>query len=201
MRASSFAVTFDYRCPFARNVHEHLVSALQAGADWTVAFEPFSLTQSHIEKGEIPVWDAPERASDLMAIETGLVVRDLFPDRFLEVHIALFAARHDDGLDLRHESVLRRVLTDHGVDGDEVFAAIADGWPRQAFRKAHEAAVTDHQVFGVPTFISGDAAAFVRVMTRPDGDAELARTTIENVLELLDGHPEINEFKHTSISR
>ena len=27
----SFGVTFDYRCPFARNAHEHLVAGLQAG--------------------------------------------------------------------------------------------------------------------------------------------------------------------------
>jgi len=38
-------------------------------------------------------------------------------------------------------------------------------------------------------------------MTRPDGDPQLARATIEHVLELLVIHPEINEFKHTSISR
>ena len=30
----SFGVTFDYRCPFARNGHEHLVEGLKGGADW-----------------------------------------------------------------------------------------------------------------------------------------------------------------------
>ena len=53
----------------------------------------------------------------------------------------------------------------------------------------------------MPTFIAGDASAFVRIMTRPEGDAVLARATIEHVLELLVIHPEINEFKHTSIDR
>jgi hypothetical protein len=199
MSAPPFAVTFDYRCPFARNVHEHLVDALESGADWDVEFLPFSLTQSHVEEGEEPVWDRPDKAADLMAIEAGLVVRDRFPDQFLDVHIALFAARHDEGRDLRDEAVVRDVLKTGGVDADEVFAAIAEGWPRQAFRQAHEKAVQDHQVFGVPTFIAGDAAAFVRIMTRPEGDAVLARATIEDVLELLVIHPEINEFKHTSI--
>ena len=32
----SFAVTWDYRCPFARNAHEHLAAALAGGADWEV---------------------------------------------------------------------------------------------------------------------------------------------------------------------
>jgi formate-dependent phosphoribosylglycinamide formyltransferase (GAR transformylase) len=82
-----------------------------------------------------------------------------------------------------------------------VLDIVADGAPHDVFRKAHEAAATDHQVFGVPTFIVGDAAAFVRVMTRPEGDGAVARSTIDGVLALFDEHPELNEFKHTSISR
>jgi hypothetical protein len=201
MSTKAFAVTYDYRCPFARNAHEHVVDAMHGGADWVVEFVPFSLTQSHIEEGGTPVWEVPEKVSDLTAIEAGLVVRDRYPERFLDVHLALFTARHDDGRDLRDDAVVREVLKENGVDGDEVFAAIAEGWPRQAFRAAHESSVADHQVFGVPTFISGGASAFVRIMTRPGGDTTLARSTIENILDLLVGHPEINEFKHTSISR
>jgi hypothetical protein len=201
MSTPPFAVTFDYRCPFARNVHEHLVQAMQGGADWDVEFLPFSLTQSHIDEGDAPVWERADKVADLMAIEAGLVVRDRFPERFFDVHVALFAARHDHGRDLRDEGVVRAVLGDAGVDADEVFAVMADGSVRAAFRTAHETAVSDHQVFGVPTFIAGDASAFVRVMTRPDGDVVRARETIEHILELLVIHPEINEFKHTSIAR
>jgi hypothetical protein len=201
MSAPAFAVTFDYRCPFARNVHEHLVEAIRGGADWDVEFLAFSLSQSHVEEGEEAVWERPDKAPDLMAMEAGLVVRDRFPDRFLDVHLALFAARHDDGRDLRDEAVVRRVLDQAGVDADEVFAAIGEGWPRQEFRKEHEAAVAEHHVFGVPTFIAGDAAAFVRIMTRPEGDSQRARATIEHLVELLVIHPELNEFKHTSIAR
>ncbi|MGH9299820.1 MAG: protein-disulfide isomerase, partial [Acidimicrobiales bacterium] len=61
--------------------------------------------------------------------------------------------------------------------------------------------VGDHDVFGVPTFISGDQAVFVRLMNRPDGDAELALRTIEGVLSLMETMPELNEYKHTSIPR
>ena len=62
-------------------------------------------------------------------------------------------------------------------------------------------AVGDNHVFGVPTFIAGGQAVFVRVMDRPRGDAERARTTIERILDLLTTWPELNEFKHTSIPR
>ena len=36
----SFAVTWDYRCPFARNVHEHLVNGQAGGADWDLRYVP-----------------------------------------------------------------------------------------------------------------------------------------------------------------
>jgi hypothetical protein len=197
----SFAVTYDYRCPFARNVHEHLVTGLQGGADWDVEFLPFSLSQVHVEEGGIPVWDDPSKASGLLATEVGIVVRDNFPERFFDVHVALFAARHDEGRDLRQEAVLRDILRSSGVDDDEVLAAVAEGGPRETFRKAHEAAVAEHQVFGVPTFVLDDNAVFVRVMTRPAGDVALATSTIDYILALLADHPDLNEFKHTSISR
>jgi len=195
-----FAVTYDYRCPFARNVHEHVIEGLRGGADWEVEFVPFSLTQVHLPEGDV-VWEMPERAADLLAIEVGLVVRQQHPDRFLDVHLGLFAARHDRGGDVREEPVVREVLETNGLDGDAVLAEVADGWPRQTFRKAHESAVADHQVFGVPTFIAGEASVFVRIMTRPEHDAEVARATIDHVLTMMDTHPEINEYKHTTIAR
>ena len=43
--STSFAVTWDYRCPFARNAAEHVLTALEAGADWDVTWVPFSLNQ------------------------------------------------------------------------------------------------------------------------------------------------------------
>ncbi|HEY5026679.1 MAG TPA: DsbA family protein [Acidimicrobiales bacterium] len=201
MSKTTFSVTYDYRCPFARNAHEHLVVALRGGAPWDVEFVPFSLSQTHVEEGATAVWDDPAKARDLLATEVGLVVRDTFPDHFFDVHLGLFAARHDRSLDLRDESVIHDVLGSAGVDADEVFATVAQGGPRDAYRKAHEAAVTGHQVFGVPTFVVGDSAAFVRLMTRPGADTSTARSTIEGILALFDEHPELNEFKYTSIDR
>jgi hypothetical protein len=201
MSRATFSVNYDYRCPFARNAHEHVVAALRGGADWDVGFVPFSLSQVHVEEVGVPVWDDPAKAGDLLAIEASLVVRDGFPDRFFDVHVGLFAARHDRGLDLRDESVIRDVLSAAGVESDKVFAVIAEGGPRDAFREAHETSVATHQIFGVPTFVVGDNAVFARIMTRPGEDAGEARSTIEGVLTLVAQHPELNEFKHTSIKR
>lgn len=198
---TSFSINFDYRCPFARNGHENVVAALRAGADYDVAFKGFSLTEAHIEDGGLSAFDDPGQRGDLIAIAAGIVVRDRFPEQFLDAHLSLFAIRHDDGDDVRDEAVVRAALTRAGVDADLVFQEIENGWPIETMRAEHEASVKEHSAFGVPTFIAGDQAAFVRLMNRPNGDGELAKKTIDKVLDLLIVSPEINEFKHTSIPR
>jgi hypothetical protein len=196
----SFAVTWDYRCPFARNAHEHLAVALADGADWDLTFLPFSLSQIHVPEGGTPVWDDPAKAHDLLALAAGVVVRDQYPDRFLDAHVALFAARHDEGLDLRLPGVVAGVLDGVGLPGDKVVAEIRASGAVQEIRRAHEQAVNELDVFGVPTFVVDDRAVFVRLMSRPQGDTALARRTIQGVLDLFDAMPDLNEFKHTSLS-
>ena len=196
-----FAVTFDYRCPFARNFCEHVLTGLEAGAAWDVTFKPFSLDQVHVEEGQPDVWDAPGKEGSLLAGQVGVAIRDHWPERFWAAHRALFAARHDLGGDLRDEAMLRAAVAGAGLNPDEVFAEVAARWPLEAFRKEHEALVAEHRVFGVPTVILGDQAVFVRVMDRPEGDTVRATRTVERTLDLLMEWPELNEFKHTSITR
>jgi len=196
-----FSVTWDYRCPFARNIHEHLVAGLADGADWDVSFLPFTLSQGHVPEGGTPVWDDPEKFDDLIALAAGVVVRDQYPDQFGEVHVALFAARHDEGLDIRNPAVIATILDAHGVPGDKVLAEIETGGPIDEIRKAHIQAVGELSIFGVPTFVVDGRAVFVRQMNRPEGDGALARRTIENIVELMEQQPDLNEFKYTTLER
>ena len=197
----AFSVTWDYRCPFARNAHEHVLEGLRAGAPWDVTFVPFSLGQVHVEEGQPDIWGRWQDDSGLLALQAGVVVRDKVPDRFLDVHDALFALRHDHGGHLRDEAVVRRVLEEQEVDADVVLGEIESGAAIATVQAAHEAGARDHNVWGVPTFVVGDQAAFVRYMDRPGGDADRAVATIERTLDLLGGWPDLNELKHTSIPR
>lgn len=197
----AFGVTWDYRCPFARNFHDNVVAGLLDGADWDVTFVPFSLGQVHVAEGEPDVWDAPERDSGLLALRAGVVVRDQVPDRFLEVHRALFDARHVQGLRIDERDVVAEVLDGAGVDAAFVLSEIDGGDPLAVVRKEHEAAADDHGVWGVPTVIAGDEASFIRLMHDARGDATEARRTVERVVDLLTGWPELNEFKHPRLSR
>jgi hypothetical protein len=196
-----FAVTWDYRCPFARNSHDHLIEGLLDGADWDVTFVPFSLGQVHVGEGEPDVWDEPERDTGLLALQAAVVVRDRFPDQFLRTHRELFAVRHVHGKKLTERDELDAALRAGGVDPSVVFEAVESGAPLETVRKEHEAAVADFDVWGVPTIMAGNGASFVRVMNDSGGDAALARSTVERVVDLLTGWPELNEFKHTTRSR
>jgi 2-hydroxychromene-2-carboxylate isomerase len=196
-----FAVNWDYRCPFARNAHEHLVLGLADGADWDVTFLPYTLSQGHVPEGGTPVWEDPAKFPDLLALAAGVSVRDHFPAQFGAVHQALFTARHEQGLDIRDPTVVAAILEDNGVDGDAVLADISGGEPIDAIRRAHLQALNDWSVFGVPTFIVDGRAVFVRLMSRPGDDAALARRTIEGVVRLMDEQPDLNEFKYTTLDR
>jgi hypothetical protein len=199
----SFAVTWDYRCPFARNAHEHILTGLAGGAEWDVRFLPFSLGQAHVTEGAPSVWEKPEQDTGILALQAGVVVRDEFPEQFPAVHRALFAARHDDGLHLEDRAVVERVLTEHGVPAAQVFEKIDSGAPLATVQAEHEEFVGSHSVWGVPTFIVGSAAVFVRLMDRaPAGSpVDASVRNIERVVDLAGGWPNLNEFKHTSIPR
>lgn len=198
---AKFAVTWDYRCPFARIGHEHVLTGLEAGADWDVTFRAFSLDQPHVEeRGGAPVWEEPDRYPGQLPNLAGIVVRDRDPGRFRAVHRALFEARHGQSLDTRDRDIVGKILDSAGADGASVLAEVDAGWPLDVLRAEHTEAVERWSVFGVPTWISGDRAVFVRLMRRSGGDGEVARRTVDRILDMVEGWPELNEFKHTSLS-
>ena len=196
-----FAVTHDYLCPFARNAAEVVVRALEAGAPLDVGFRAFSLSQIHLEEGAPPVRQpGAEPASGVLALQWGLAVRDKLPERFPAVHLALFAARHDQGRDINDPEVLAEAVASAGVDPDEVEKLVAGGRPAAALADDHTWAVDTSRVFGVPTFVTPGRAVFVRLMDRP-ATPEAARFTLERVLAMVEDWPDLNEFKATAVPR
>jgi hypothetical protein len=196
--STSFAVTWDYRCPFARNAHEHVVAGLFDGADWDVRFLAFSLGQAH--EATERRWTEPENDTGLLALQAAVVVRDRWPEQFLALHLELFAARHERGAHIRDREVIAGLLAGQGLDAAAVLAEVDTGWPLATVRAEHDGWAASHHVWGVPTFVVDDEAVFVRLMDRPEGDAKLARRTVERVLDLM-AWPELNEFKHTALRK
>jgi hypothetical protein len=195
--ARQFAVTWDYRCPFARNAHEALVAGLRQGRDWDVRFVPFSLDQVHVGEGETPVWERgldEQGVGGVRALLWGIAVRDAFADKFLDFHMAAFRARHDEGKKIAEEPVLREVAAGVGLDPDAVAEEVNSGRPLKALEAEHTEAVDNYAVFGVPTIVEGDEAVFVRMMERGNVD------DFAHALELVPS-TRLNEFKRTKIPR
>jgi hypothetical protein len=195
-----FGITFDYLCPFAAIANEIVIDALRDGAGHEVAFQSFSLSQVHLDEGEPPVWERAENASGVLALQWGLAVRDSFPERFHDAHVAIFDARHKHGRNLNDPAVVREAVAEAGLDPATVEEVVATGAPLKALMLDHTRGVEQHRVFGVPTWIVGDRAVFTRVMTRAADGAE-ARATVDRMLDLITGWPDLNEFKYTRIPR
>jgi 2-hydroxychromene-2-carboxylate isomerase len=194
--ARTVAVTFDYRCPFAYNGNLATVNAIRGGSDVEFRFMPFSLDQVHVEEGAPAAWDVDpaDWGSGVLALLYGIAVRDTFPDQFFDAHLALFAARHEQGLKLNEEPVLRDAVASAGLDPDAVAEEAWSGRPLKVLATEHAECVERYGVFGVPTFMEGEQAAFVRFMKR--GDV----ADLERMLELLQWG-DLNEFKRPRIPR
>jgi protein-disulfide isomerase-like protein with CxxC motif len=192
-----FTITYDYLCPFARIANEAVLEGVDRGKDWEATFAPFSLAEVHIEDGEDSVWDrtaGAEGTRGVIAHAWALAVRQTIPDLFPAFHLALFSARHDRGADINDEAVLREVCEEVGVDPDRIAGVVATGEPLQELAASHTEAVERWSVFGVPTFIDGDEAVFVRLMERHSVD------DVEKVLDMLEW-TRLNEFKRTTVPR
>ena len=168
--ARQFAVTFDYRCPFARNGHESVIAGLRAGRDWDVTFLPFSLDQVHVEEGEPPVWDR-----DPAEWGTGVTCAALGHRRARRVprQVPRLAPRRvlrpprPRRQDRQGRGPAPRSPTSVGLDPrrDRGRGRIRPAARRRS-RRATPTRSRTTPIFGVPTFVVGDQAVFVRLMDR-----------------------------------
>lgn len=194
----SFGLTYDYRCPFARLVHDHVVEGLRSGADWNVTFLPFCLGQAHVEEGDVDIWDRPDDDSGLLALQLSISLRDNQPASFLDFHQNMFNHRHNGGGSLRDSATLSALMEKSGADPVAAFADVETGRPLSVIKDEHTKYVRSHQVWGTPTFVVDDKAIFVRLLDHAHGDAARAKATVDRILDDIDW-PILNEFKHTSV--
>jgi hypothetical protein len=195
----SFDLSFDYRCPFAKNLHLHVIEALRAGADFEVNFVPWSLSQG--SRGDGPdVWNDPAYDGDLLSLAAAVSVRDQQNEYFLDAHEALFRARHDRAIRLVTLDEIGNVLAPLGVDMAQVAADVASRRPHEVIAASHKE-FDRFEAFGVPTFVVNDDATFVRYMREPGDDPAQSVELITALLALMTNRGDLNEFKHTQLPR
>lgn len=196
----SFELSFDYRCPFAKNIHLHVVTALRAGAEFDVTFAPWSLSQGTRSDGAPDVWNDPARDADLISLAAAISVRDEQSPFFLDAHEALFRARHERAIRLVTLDEISNVLAPLGVDMAKVAADVASRRPHDVIAASHKE--FDHfEAFGVPTFVVNGDATFVRYMSEPSGDPAQSVELITTLLDMMTSRSDLNEFKHTRLPR
>jgi protein-disulfide isomerase-like protein with CxxC motif len=195
-----FDLSFDYRCPFAKNIHLHVIAALRAGADFEVNFAPWSLSQGSLDDGELDVWNDPAYDADLISLAAAVSVRDQQSEYFLDAHEALFRARHDRAIRLVTLDEISNVLAPLGVDMARVAADVASRRPHDVIAASHKE-FERFEAFGVPTFVVNDDATFVRYMSEPQGDPAQSVELITALLAMMTNRPDLNEFKHTQLPR
>jgi hypothetical protein len=196
---TSFDLSFDYRCPFAKNIHLHVVTALRAGADFDVTFAPWSLSQGGRPAGP-DVWNDPAYDADLLALAAAVSVRDHQHEYFLDAHEAMFRARHDRAIRLVTLDEISNVLAPLGVDMAKVAADVASRRPHDVIAASHKE-FDRFEAFGVPTFVVNDDATFVRYMSEPGDDPAASVELITSLLAMMTNRADLNEFKHTQLPR
>ena len=195
---TSFDLSYDYRCPFAKNIHLHVLKALSVGADFDVTFVPWTLSQSSRVEGDPDVWNNPAFDAEHLSLAASVSVRDQQPELFLASHEALFRARHERAIRLVTIEEVSGVLLPLGVDMDAVERDDASRRPHEVIGKNYEEFST-YEAFGVPTFVVNGDATFVRYMTAPNDDSQASVKIVESLLTLMANESDLNEFKHTQL--
>ena len=195
----TFQLSYDYRCPFAKNIHLHVVTALRAGADFDVEFVPWTMSQGYRHEGAPDVWDDAERDPDHLALAVSISIRDQQPELFLAAHEALFRARHERGLALKSWGDIERALGLIPVNLTLVEADLRTRRPHDVlganFRRFER-----YEAFGVPTFVVNGDATFVRYMRGPGDDPSQSTKLLESLVTLMSVEGDLNEFKHTKVA-
>jgi DSBA-like thioredoxin domain len=195
----AFQLSYDYRCPFAKNIHLHVVTALRAGADFNVTFVPWTMSQGYRANGAPDVWDDPARDAEHLALAVSTSIRDLMPERFLDAHEALFRGRHERAIRLVNEQEITQALEGLRLDMKPIFEDVASRRPHkvigESFREFER-----YEAFGVPTFVVDGDATFVRYMNPPTDDPTASITVIQSLLDLMSNQSALNEFKHTKVA-
>ena len=193
-----FELSYDYRCPFAKNIHLHVVTALRAGADFEVTFVPWTMSQGYKMDGAPDVWEDPSRDPELLSLAVSTSIRDLQPEHFLDAHEALFRARHERALRLVTRDEISEALAATAVDLSAAFDDVDSRRPHKVIGESF-AEFERYDAFGVPTFVVDGDATFVRYMTVPSDDAAASIALIESLVTLMSTKRDLNEFKHTKV--
>jgi predicted DsbA family dithiol-disulfide isomerase len=193
--AHEFDVYYDYLCPFVYRASVLLQNVMDSGdRKLEIRWRYFSLTQVNSKDEGWTVWDAPdsEHVRGRLAFKAAEAARR--QDAFENFHMPLLHARHLDRVDIDDAAVLERVGEEAGLDLDRFRRDMADPAILAVLEADHRRAVTEHGVFGTPTFVFPDgASAYVRLSEAPAPSDSVA--IFDRLVSIAAEEPRILEIK------
>jgi len=162
-----FEVYYDYSCPFVYRA-SLLLASVAAERLLDVRWRYFSLTQVNSKDEGWTAWDAPagERVRGRLAFMAAEAARR--QDRFDRFHATLLRARHEGRINIDEVEAIGQVAEDSGLDLDRFRRDLADPTILAALARDHRHAVSEHGVFGTPTFVfPNGASAYIRIAEVP----------------------------------
>jgi predicted DsbA family dithiol-disulfide isomerase len=196
--AREFDVFFDYLCPFVYRASVLLQNVRDSGErKLVVRWRYFSLTQVNSNHDGWTVWNAPdsEPVRGRLAFKAAEAARR--QDGFEDIHMRLLQARHRDRFDIDEVVVVERAAEEAGLDLERFRKDIADPKILSALERDHQSGVTEHGVFGTPTFVfQGGATAYVRLSEAVEPSE--ATRVFDRLVSIAAEEPRILEIKRPS---
>jgi len=186
-------VFYDYFCPFVYRA-SLLLQNVGRTRPLKVAWRYFSLAQVNSKDDGWTLWDAPatENIRGRMAFKAAEAARR--QGRFDDLHMPLLLARHRDRLEIDQAEVVERVAVGAGLDLERFRKDVSDPDILESLARDHRRGVSQHGVFGTPTFVFPDgASAYVRLGEALDeGDAT---RVFDHLVSVAAREPSILEIK------
>lgn len=193
-------VYFDYACPFADSA-ARWVNELKKkiGDEVQFEFKFFPLEQVNAPADvEEAIWDLPRenRSPARHSMHAGAAALQQGREAFDAFNLALMKLKHSEGKDHGKRATIMEAAQSAGLNMTQFEEDLADDDLLDIVREHYEGGVSEHGVFGTPTFVFPSGAA-VYLQLLPAPTAEEAVPLWREFVATAEERPNFREFKRT----
>jgi predicted DsbA family dithiol-disulfide isomerase len=191
-------VYFDYACPFADSA-ARWASELkkQIGDEVQFEFKFFPLEQVNAPADvEEAIWDLPRenRSAARRSMQAGAAALQQGNEAFDAFNLELMKLKHSEGQDHGKRASILEAARRAGLNMTQFEEDLEDDDLLDLVREHYEAGVSEHGVFGTPTFVfPSGAAVYLQVLPAPTADE--AVPLWRQFAATAEGRPNYREFK------
>ncbi len=191
-------VYFDYACPFADSA-ARWVSELkkQIGDEVQFEFKFFPLEQVNAPADvEEAIWDLPRenRSPARHSMQAGAAALQQGNEAFDAFNLELMKLKHSEGQEHGKRASILEAAKRAGLNMIQFEEDLEDDELLDLVREHYEVGISEHGVFGTPTFVfPSGAAVYLQILPAPT--AEEAVPLWREFVATAEGRPNYREFK------